>query len=647
MICPRCQTNNPEAARFCMSCGLELVQRCPNCQSELAPAAQFCSACGQPVLVETPVDASRLSRLTAAVPQPLVEKMLSIKASQLALPPGSLGEQRTVTTLLADIVGSTALSVQLGPDAWTSTIDTAFEIIAPIIYRFEGTIVRTLGDSLLAFFGAPVAHEDDPQRAVRAGLEIISSLRDYVHALKNRYQIDFAMRVSINTGQVVIGPVGDDLTYDFSADGGTVNLTSRIKFASHAMCVLVTANTYRFIAPYFECTEMDSLDVKGLAAPIQVYQVTAARAVVHGSLRGFKDLASPMVGREQELATLNRLYDAVRAGLGRAVLIVGEPGLGKTRLIQEWQNGVIGEPAPPPPSAPGGKSSSPQWVTGRCYSYRQGIAYQLIIDILRNLIGVPLGAGNEDAETRHALFQLTSQLFAGQVMEVYPYLGRLLSLKLEPEAEEKANITDPQALQTQYMQAVQRLFLAYMQRSPLILVLEDLHWADGASIEIFTRLLPLISSGPILFCLVLRPERTAAGWRLVESAREQLGGSLAEISLNALTEQDSRTLVANLLEFESLPGRVRELILQKAEGNPYFVEEVIRMLIERGIIANQQGAWVAQKEISEHEIPDNLQGLLLARIDSLPQEARYTLLVASVIGRNFPVRVLSEVMGGA
>ncbi len=599
-------------------------------------------ACGQPVLMETPIDTSRLSRLTAAVPGPLVEKMRSVKTSQLTIHPGALGEQRTVTTLLVDVVGSTALSGQLGAEAWTDTIDRTFELIAPIIYRYEGTIVRTLGDSLLAFFGAPMAHEDDPLRAVRAAMEIIARMREFSAELERRYAIDYAVRACLNTGPIVIGPVGDDLTYDFSAEGGTVNLTSRIKFASNIMSVLVTGNTYRFIAPYFECEDLGSLDVKGRAASLQVYLVKAPQAVL-GTTRGFKDLSSPIVGREKELATLNRLCDAVRAGLGRAVLVVGEPGLGKTRLIQEWQKGLKSNLTSQPP-ATGNENECPAlWVLGRSTSYSQGVAYYLLIDVIRNLIGV--SDGSDEPEARTALYRATIQLLGDQMMEVYPYLGRLLSLKLEEPVVERADITDPQALQTQYLLAVQRLFLAYMKKAPLILVLEDLHWADSVSVDLFIKLLPLISSGPVLFCLVARPERTAAGWRLVEAAREQLGGGLTEINLGSLSDKDSRTLVANLLNLESLPRRVRELILRKAEGNPYFVEEVIRMLIERGSIIYQAGTWVAQKEVADHEIPDNLQGLLLARIDSLPEEARHTLLVASVIGRNFPVRVLSEVIG--
>ncbi len=644
MICPRCQTNNLDTARFCVSCSLELVRRCANCQTELPIGARFCMACGQPVLVETSADTSRLTRLTSAVPESLAQKMRASKASQPARQPGSLGEQRTITTLLVDVVGSNALSAQVGSEAWAGIIDRAFELTAPLIYKYEGTIVRTLGDTLLAFFGAPVAHEDDPQRAVRAGRDVIAEMQPYAEELKERFGIEFAVRACINTGAVEIGPLDDAYKYDFSSQSGTVNLTSRIKFASQSMSVLVTANTYRFIAPYFDCVDLGPVEVKGLADPVQVYQVKNLRTVV-GQIRGFKDLDSPIVGRDTELATLNRLCEAVHAGLGRAVLIMGEPGLGKTRLVQEWQKSSKFLSSSSPAGIPSGATAWCRWVTGRSTSYGQGVAYQLIIDLLRNLTGVT--DGSDEPETREAFFKLTTELLGDEMMQVYPYLGRLLSIKLEGEAAERANINDPQAMQTQYLQALQRLLLACLNQKPLILVLEDLHWADGTSVDLLIKLLPLISHGSVLFCLVSRPERNAPAWKLVTAARELLGGSLAEINLSALSEKDSRTLVANLLRLESLPKKMRELILRKAEGNPYFVEEVIRMLIDRGTIVNQGGAWIADKEISERDIPDNLQGLLLARIDRLPPEARYTLLVASVIGRNFPVRVLSQVIGEA
>jgi class 3 adenylate cyclase len=597
--------------------------------------------CGQAAVNETPADSSRLSQLTAVAPKTFVQKMRSTQRVKTAPPPGAMGERRTVTTLLADVVGSTGLADELNLETWMELMNNAFNRIAPIIYHYEGTIVRLLGDSLLTFFGAPVAHEDDPQRAVRAGLEIIAQMGEYAKEIKQAHGVDFAMRVCINTGPVEIGPLGEDLTLEYTAFGGTVNLTSRIKFASSQLSVLVTENTYRFIAPYFDCLDFGPVEVKGMSEAVRVYQVMAAREIL-GRTRGFTDLESPIVGRNSELTTLLNMCEAVRVGLGRAVLIVGEPGLGKTRLIQEWQKAAQVENDIFSENQSIGKLPKGRWLTGRCVSYKQGMAYQLSIDLLKNVLGMTVGS--DEPETRAALMALTRDLFGEQMMDVYPYLGHLLSLKLEGKALERSLITDPQALQTQYLLATRRLLHELMKQTPLIMVLEDLHWADASSTELIISLLPYISGEPILLCLVTRPESDTPGWKLVNATREQMRSSLAEITLNALSENDTRMLVSNLLEVEALPERVRDLVLKKAEGNPFFVEEVIRMLIERGAIFHQEGSWVALQEISEHDIPDNLQGLLLGRIDRLPAEARYTALVASVIGRNFPVKVLSQVM---
>jgi class 3 adenylate cyclase len=641
MYCPRCQTDNPEKARYCLNCGLALERRCANCQTELVPGARFCMACGQPVLEQTPADADRLSRLTAAAPGTLLQKMRTSSREKARHTSSSMGEKRTITTLIVDVVGSTRLAELLDLDTWMQVMNNAFDRIAPVIYKYEGTIVRLLGDSLLAFFGAPVAHEDDPQRAVRTGLEIIELMDQYSQEIREAHHIDFLIRICINTGPVVIGPLGDDFRFEYTASGGTVNLTSRIKFSGPSMTVLITGNTYRYIAPYFECEDLGSLEVKGMSEEIRVYQVKAAREIL-GRTRGFADLESPMVGRDRELATLLNLCDTVQMGLGRAVLIIGEPGLGKTRLIQEWQRKAEEAKEGNSANRAVARLTRARWAIGRCTSYGQGFAYRLLINILRDILGVTVGF--EEPEIHAGLVDLTQRLFGDEMMKVYPYLGHLLSLKLDGEALELTKITDPQVLQTQYLNAMQHLLQAYTQETPLILVLEDLHWADASSIELFTRLLPLVLSIPIMFCLVTRPEHEAVGWKLVNSARELLGGSLTDITLGTLSEKDSRALVANLLEIESLPVQIRDLILKKAEGNPFFMEEVIRMLIERGAIFHQDGTWIAQTDISDRDIPDNLNGLLLARIDRLPAEARYTLLVASVIGRTFPIKVLSEVM---
>jgi len=625
MKCSHCQTENPGGARFCFHCGAALAPHCANCEAELPAGAHFCMNCGQPVGTSTPADDARLTRLVAATPVPLAQKVLD--AAHLA------GERRTVTALFMDVVDSTALADQMDPEEWAAIMNGAFDRFYPAIYRYEGSIARLLGDALLAFFGAPVAHEDDPVRAVRAALDMLELAREYGTEVRERHGVEFAVRIGLSTGPVIVGRVGSDLRYEYAPMGSSVNLAARMQAAARPMSVLISDNAYRFVAPLFDTEDAGPIEVKGLTEPVQGYRVLRAKAEP-GTMRGLAGLQSPMVGREAELAALLHLCEAVQAGLGRAALVVGEPGLGKTRLITEWKAAVEEDRRQ--------HETTPRWVEGRCLSYGQGLAYHLLIDLLRSLIGVPDMA--EEPETRAALMALVNDLFGEEALEVYPYLGHLLSLRLEGEALERVKPLDPQALQTQYLAALRKLIQALTSRRPLVVVLEDLHWADPSSTELLVRLLPMVSAVPMLLCLVTRPERDAPSWKLVTAVREAMGGSLTEISLGALSDEDSRQLVSNLLEIEALSEETRALVLKKAEGNPFFVEEVIRMLIDRGAIVRQNGGWMAGAEIDRVEIPDNLEGLLMARIDRLPDEAKHILRVAAVIGRQFPLRVLEYVL---
>jgi predicted ATPase len=421
--------------------------------------------------------------------------------------------------------------------------------------------------------------------------------------------------------------------------GGAVNLVSRIKFAAQPMTVLISENTHPFIAPIFECIDLGPIAIKGIANPVNVYQVFGPKARP-GKLRGLAGLHSPMVGRNTELATLTQLCDAVQAGVGRAALIIGEPGLGKTRLITEWKTAsIIDQPSTDAEI----KSTAPYWAEGRCLSFGQGFAYHLLVDLIRSIIRIPEAAG--EPKTHAALRTLAEDLFGESDLEVYPYLAHLLSLNLTDAALERVQLLEPQAIRTQYLKAIRRLLQTLSAQRPIVLVLEDLHWVDPSSTGLLIELLPLASTAPILFCLVTRPERDTPGWKLVTAAREIMGGSLTELTLHALSETDSRKLVANILKIEALPAQVRNTILKKSEGNPFFVEEVIRMLIDQDAIIQKNGDWIAGKAIERVNIPDNLQGLLLARIDRLPENAKHTLRVAAVIGRQFPRKVLARVLG--
>jgi len=583
--------------------------------------------CGQAVESTTASDEERRQRLASAAPQPLVEKAQA--ANRLS------GERRIVTALYIDVVGSRALAQKLGQNTAEEIIYAGLDLACPIIYRYEGIIAHLQEDELLVFFGAPVAHEDDPLRAVRAALELLEAIRAYAQSTMEKYSVDFGVRISLSTGPVQLGPVSNDLKYEYTALGGTLNLAAQLEAAKRAMSVLVSESTYRFIAPFTPCEDLgwvDSTTGSGRQPErIHIYQVTGLLDVA-GKTRGLGGLVSPMVGRQRELAVLVQLSRFVQAGLGRAVLIQGEPGLGKTRLVQEWKIAT----------READQSKVLRWIEGRCYSYGQEMAYHLVQSLLHSMIGTQVTAS--EVETRSALHRLLELLFPNDWLEIYAYLGHLLNLKLEGEALARVQQLDPQAHQEQAQAALRRLLAALAARQPLVIVLEDLHWSDPSSVSFLSPLLSLAASEPILFCLVMRVERDSAGRRLVTAAREVLGNRLSTINLEALNPADSRKLVSNLLEVEALPDAVREMILQKAEGNPFFVEEVIRMLIDRHAIIQVNGQWQSEVNIETIEIPDNLHGLLLARIDRLPDEVKETLRVAAVIGRQFPLKVLEYIL---
>ena len=310
--------------------------------------------------------------------------------------------------------------------------------------------------------------------------------------------------------------------------------------------------------------------------------------------------------------------------------MIGEAGLGKSRLIAEWRKAAFTETDAPV-----------RWIEGRCLSYASSIAHHLSREILRALIGSPAGSSEEET---HAALRHTLVLLGTDGREIYPFLGHLLGLRLEDEAAARVKYLEGPALQAQYIAAYKRLLQALSYTSPLVIVCEDIHWADPSSIELFSQIIPIAANASVVFVFVTRNDQTSAGWKLIEQAREVAGMGATELHLAPLSENDSQQLINNLLNIESLPELLRQLILAKAEGNPFFVEEVLRMLIDRGGIAFQAGQWTVTHEISSIEIPDTLQGVLTARIDQLSEVEKHTLQIAAVIGRKFNVKVLERVL---
>jgi class 3 adenylate cyclase len=603
------------------------ARTCPRCDSSVAADAKFCANCGQPLGEPSAADETTHARLSANAPAPLISKM---RAARLT------GERKPVTALFADVVGSTALAETMDPEDWTAMVNEAFDLMSRAVYRYEGTIAQLQGDAMVAFFGAPVAHEDDPDRAIYAALDMIEATDEFASQLKATHGIDFRIRAGINTGPVMVGNVGSDLRYEYTALGDAMNVAARIQSAAQPGTVLITEMTRRLTGDNFGVEDLGEIEVKGKTEPVHVYHVLA-RKTDPARKRGLAavGLDSPMVGREEPLRRLVEAFGMVQAGRGRMAFIVGEPGIGKSRLLAELRRAVSAADT----------AQTASWVEGRCVSYGRNLPYHLLIDLVRSIAGLSFTDTGDEGRRRleSAIAEILTE--PRERADSALYLSHLLSLPIREDEAERVNV-EADIMQMRYIAAIHRLLREKAGRGPLVIVSEDLHWADPASVEVLRQLIPLATQLPILFVGALRGEPDSAGWGLLTMARDTFGQALAEIRLEPLTDADSRTLVANLLEIESLPDQVRDLILARAEGNPFFVEEVVRMLIERGAIAAEGSRWVATDDIQAVEIPETLHGLLLARIDQLPESAKKSLRIAAVIGRQFPVRVLERVIGG-
>lgn len=634
MRCANCGFDNRAEARFCENCGSPLARSCPNCGRPVSAAAKFCGNCGYNLASVRAAASPSLADLRQTAPHSLQEKVR-------AAAPGAEGERKLVTVLFADIVGSTELAEALDPEDWREMVSGAHQRVSDAVHRFEGHVAQLLGDGVLVFFGAPLTHEDDPERAVRAALAVLAGIREYAVQVRGRgLPREFQVRVGVNTGTVVVGNVGSDLHLEYLAIGDTVNLAARVQSAAEPDSVLITENTRHLLGDLFELADKGRIALKGKAEPVQVYQVLGER---RGAVRvrGIAGLRSPMVGRGRELATLLQVSADLQQGRGAIVSVLGEAGLGKSRLVAEWRRALLA------PSAGDGTSAVPgvNWVEGRCLSYGAAMPYHLVADLLRGVLGLPADAAAE--ELGAALERRCDDLMGARRDEAYPFLGHLLGVPLAETSAAQVKYLDGPALQHRYAAAFRAFLAALAASGPTIVVAEDVHWADPSSVDLLSQLVSLAATAAVAFALVSRPDRDAVGWRLLNAAREVTGVSSIELHLAPLTDHDSWQLVENLLRVASLPDEARQTILAKAEGNPFFVEEVIRMLIDHGGLERHGDRWVATRDLKDIQIPDTLQGVIMARIDRLPEEVKRTLQVASVIGRRFRARVLEMVLAGA
>jgi class 3 adenylate cyclase/tetratricopeptide (TPR) repeat protein len=553
------------------------------------------------------------------------------------------GERKFATVLFADVVRSTAIAEKIDPEDWAAIMNGGFAFMNAAVRRYEGTVARLMGDAVLALFGAPAAHEDDAERAVRAGLEIRDAAAAYAGTVRERYrarypgvELGFTVRVGINTGTVVLAMVGDAIKAEYTAMGDAANVAARLQASAAPGTVRISATTHKLVHAAFETRGLGELAVAGKSEPLEAFEVLAAKAVP-GSGRGLQGLASPLVGRDGEMTLLRQRLDALRSGAGSVVAVVGEAGLGKSRLIAELRE--LRDALPEGEIA---------WFEGRALSYGQAQPYHVWRQLGRRMIGAVETDGA--AAVREKLGAYAERLGVDQAD--LPFLETLLAVDTERSRAALAGV-EGQALVFGVANAVVSCLHAAMHAGggtvPHVLLFEDLHWADSPSLELVAQAASLATGNPLLLIAVLRPDRRAPSWALLDRLRASTPGEFTQLSLEPLRPEQASTLLGNLLHIEDLPESIRALILRRAEGNPFFLEEVLRSLIDSGAVVRKDDHWRATRVVESVEIPETLAGVLSARLDRLPETTKRVAQTAAVIGRVFAHRALSSVcrMGAA
>jgi len=582
---------------------------CPGCGQSYALGTKFCDHCGHDLRrpeVPPPIDYTQPPSYT---PKHLADQILTTRSALE-------GERKLVTVLFADVANFTSLSEKLDPEEVHQIMDGCFQILMAEIHRFEGTINQFTGDGVMALFGAPLAHEDHALRACHAALAIQKAMEEYGHKLKRTHDIDFRMRIGLHSGPVVVGKIGDDLRMDYTAIGDTTNLASRLESLAQPGTILLSQDTHHLVEAFFQFHPLGQVEIKGKEEPQQAYQLLQPTAVETRIEAAVSRGLTRFIGREQEISSLLQAYAKVQSGSGQVVGIVGEAGVGKSRMILEFRN-----------SLPEGTCT---YLEGRCLHYGGAMAYLPILDILRSYFGIQEGDREHLIKRRMAerVLRLDENLKG-----VLAPLQELLSLQVEDEAFSKL---EPILKRDRTFEALRDLLLRQSQNQPLILAIEDLYWIDPTSQEFLDYLVGWLPNAKILLLLLYRPEYTHP-W-----------GSKSyyyRIGLDQLNLSSSAELIAALLQEGEVAPELKEVILTRAAGNPLFMEEFTHTLLENGTIRKENHTYTLTRPPSQIQVPDTIQGIVSARMDRLEENLKRTMQVASVIGRDFAFRLLQAITG--
>jgi adenylate cyclase len=609
MDCPTCGHPNPSGARFCGSCAAPLTGAvsCPSCGASNPAGQKFCNDCGQ-ALTAAAGGPAVSPDLRSQVPERLAEK---IRAGRGVLE----GERKQVTVLFADVMGSMELAERSDPEEWRRIMERFFAILCEGVHRFDGTVDKFTGDGIMALFGAPVAHEDHAQRACYSALHLQDELAAYSADLRREKGLNFSIRMGINSGEVVVGGIGDDLEMEYTAIGHTVGLAQRMESLAEPGKIYLTRYTAALVAGYLALNELGEFQVKGVSHPLDVHELTGV-----GAARGRLDVSrargfSRFVGRNEELRMLESALEQARAGQAQVIGIVGEAGIGKSRLCHEFTERLRAQGTPV------------YHVAGQAHA--RSVPMLPVLELMRAFFDVTDLDSDQTARERIAgKLLLLDESFGDGLPLFFDFLG-------VPDPERPAPRMDPEARQRQLLGLIKRLVRAQSAREPGINLFEDLHWLDPAS-EAFLATHVEASQGTRSLTIVnFRPEYHAS-W-MSKSFYRQI--ALVPLGPEAIDE-----MLADLLGSDASLDGLPELVRKRTVGNPFFIEEIVQSLVESGNLEGERGAYKFAGAVEDAAVPASVEAVLSARIDRLAQREKTVLQAAAVIGKEFPEPVLTRVV---
>jgi class 3 adenylate cyclase/tetratricopeptide (TPR) repeat protein len=612
MQCSQCSFENPLGMAFCGKCGAKLALPCASC-SYINPAEfAFCGKCGSPLNVETAASAfqpaPKFASPQAYTPKHLAEKILTSKSALE-------GERKQVTVLFADMKGSMELLADRDPEEARKLLDPVIEHMMEAVHRYEGTVSNLMGDGIMALFGAPLAHEDHAVRACYAALRMQESVNRYADGVRRTEGVPIQIRVGLNSGEVVVGAIGNDLKMDYTAIGQTVHLASRMEQMATPGSIMMTADALRLAEGYVQVKSLGPVNVKGMSEPVEAYEVTGAGTARTRLQAAASRGLSRFVGRDAETEQLRKALEQARAGQGQVVAVVGEPGVGKSRLFYEFTHSH--------------RTEGCLIVDSGSVSYGKATPYLPVIDLLKAYFKI------QDRDNQRDIREKVTGKLLTLDKTLEPALPAFLSLlDVATEDEQWQNFDPPQRRQ-RTLDAVKRLLLRESQVQPLLVVIEDLHWIDSETQAFLDNLVDSLPTARLLLLVNYRPEYQH-GWGSKTYYRQ--------LRIDPLPPESAEELLHALLGNDPTLKPLRQLLIERTEGNPFFLEESVRTLVETNALEGEWGRYHVAKTIESTQMPATVQVVLAARIDRLSPEDKRLLQSAAVIGEGFPFVILQAIV---